>query len=328
MAGQSPLRRWKPFFAAFGLVDAAIEAAGPALIRDKIRTARGEVVELLCGVPAGDRDKAEQLCVALDGFMAESLLTLLAVPAEAVPTVLASSADLPKAVGALRLHHQSARVRGLARDVTRGWTAAVENDVARAVERFDAVRGVNKAKAAPVASRRPDVKREGPEEEKKMEAKAAPVASRRPDVKREGPEEEKKMEAKAAPEASRCPDVKREGPKEEKERMSGFDAMRGVSKAKAAPEASRRPSTDAKREGAKEEDKEKMETTKRKLREGYREAEDAKRQRKIQVIAAPKMVEQRQRKMHPILRERSRARCGTATAVVKRSFVSSFSWRG
>ncbi|CAN6300362.1 unnamed protein product [Urochloa humidicola] len=299
MAGQSPLRRWKPFFAAFGLVDAAIEAAGPALRRDAIRSARGEIVELLCGVPAGNARKAEELCVTLDGFMAESLLTLLAVPAEAVPSVLASSADLPKAVGALRLHHQSARVRGLARDVARGWTAAVEGDVAKAKQRFDAVCGENKAKAAPEASRRPDVKREGPDEEKeKMEAvrgvskaNAAPEASRRTDVKREGPEEEeKKMEAKAAPEASRHPSME----------------------------------VEPKREGPKEEEKEKMEATKRKLREGYRAAEDAKRQRKIQVIAAPKMVEQRQRKMHPILRERSRARCGMSTAVVRRSLVSSF----
>ncbi|CAL4931585.1 unnamed protein product [Urochloa decumbens] len=237
MAGQSPLSRWKPFFAAFGLVDAAIEAAGPALRRDEIRSARGEVVELLCGVPAGDARKAEELCVALDGFMAESLLTLKEVPAEAVPRVLASSADLPKAVGALRLHHQSARIRELARDVTRGWTATVEGDVARAKERFDAVRGVNNNKAAP----------EG--------------ASRRP-----------------------LPEAKRESPEE----------------------------------------KERMEATKRKLREGYREAEDAKRQRTIQVIAAPKTVEQRRREMHPILRERSRARCGSSTAVVRRSLVSSF----
>ncbi|CAL4940094.1 unnamed protein product [Urochloa decumbens] len=254
MAGQSPLRRWKPFFASFGLVDAAIEAAGPALRRDEIRGARGEVVELLCGVPAGDAGKAEELCVALDGFMAESLLTLLAVPAEAVPSVLASSAGLPKAVGALRIHHQSARVRGLARDVTRGWTAAVEGDVARAKERFDAVRGVNKA--APKL----DAKRGSAEVEKK------------------------KMEA---------------------------------------PEASRRSSLDVKKRESPEE-KERMEATKRKLREGYQEAEDAKRQRKIQVITAPKMVEQRRREMHPILRDRSRARCGTSAAVVRRSLVSSF----
>ncbi|RLN22911.1 hypothetical protein C2845_PM07G31470 [Panicum miliaceum] len=52
---RGPLRRWKPFFASFGLVDAAIEAAGPALCRDELR---GEVVELLCGVPAGDGGEA------------------------------------------------------------------------------------------------------------------------------------------------------------------------------------------------------------------------------------------------------------------------------
>ncbi|CAL4931892.1 unnamed protein product [Urochloa decumbens] len=257
MAGQSPLRRWKPFFSAFGLVDAAIEAADPALRRDAIRSARGEVVELLCGVPAaGDGRKAEELCVALDGFMAESLLTLLAVPAEKVPSVLTSSADLPKAVEALRCHHQSARVRGLARDITRGWTAAVEGDVAKAKERFDAVHGVNKA------------------------------APNKLDAKRGSAEvEEKKMEA---------------------------------------PEASRRSSLDVKKRESPEE-KERMEATKRKLREGYREVEDAKRQRKIQVIAAPKMVEQRRREMHPILRERSRARCGTSsTTVVRRSLVSLF----
>ncbi|CAL4923434.1 unnamed protein product [Urochloa decumbens] len=255
MAGKSLLRRWKPFFAAFGLVDAAIEAADPALRRDEIRSARGEVVELLCGVPAGDARKAEELCVALDGFMAESLLTLLAVPAEKVPSVLTSSADLPKAVGALRCHHQSARVRGLARDVTRGWTTAVEGDVARAKERFDAVCGVDKP--AP-----------------KLDAKRGSAEV----------EEKKMMEA---------------------------------------PEASRRSSLDVKKRESPEE-KERMEATKRKLREGYREAEDAKRQRKIQVITAPKMVEQKRQEMHPILRERSRARCGTSTAVVRRSLVSSF----
>jgi hypothetical protein len=49
-----------------------------------------------------------------------------------------------------------------------------------------------------------------------------------------------------------------------------------------------------------------MESTKRKLREGYKEAADAKRQRRIQVIQAPKMPEQR--KTHPIMRERNRQR--------------------
>ncbi|GJN39212.1 hypothetical protein PR202_gb28316 [Eleusine coracana subsp. coracana] len=64
-----------------------------------------------------------------------------------------------------------------------------------------------------------------------------------------------------------------------------------------------------------------MESAKRKLREGYQEAADAKRRRKIQVIQAPKIVERKV--MHPVPRERSRAGCGAPTAV-RRSLVPSF----
>jgi hypothetical protein len=63
---------------------------------------------------------------------------------------------------------------------------------------------------------------------------------------------------------------------------------------------------------------EKMNETKQKLREGYQQEADAKRQRRIQVIEAPKMTEQGPRKVHPILRERSRARCRAPPAAVKR----------
>nr|CAB3495457.1 unnamed protein product [Digitaria exilis] len=228
MAGKSPLRRWKPFFPAFGIIDAAIEASVvPALSRDKVRSARDEVVEMLRGVPAADARDSEEFCVLLDGFMAESLLTLRAVPAEAVPRVLASSADLAKAVGALR-RHESDRIRGLARDVIRGWTVAVEEDIARtsaAMKRLD-------------------------------------------DVCRQT--------TKAAAEASHPKTTNKTAP-----------------------------------------------VTKRKLHQRYQEVEDAKRQRKIQEIQAPKMPEQRQRNIvHPILRERSQARSGKST-VVRRCAVSS-----
>ncbi|KAK3131146.1 hypothetical protein QOZ80_6BG0502610 [Eleusine coracana subsp. coracana] len=56
-----------------------------------------------------------------------------------------------------------------------------------------------------------------------------------------------------------------------------------------------------------------MEVTKRKLQAGYQEAADAKRQRKIVVIEAPKMVEQKRR---------IQARCGATTAA-RRSLMSS-----
>jgi hypothetical protein len=69
---------------------------------------------------------------------------------------------------------------------------------------------------------------------------------------------------------------------------------------------------------------EKMKETKRKLHEGYHQEADAKRQRRIQVIEAPNMPEQRPRKVHPMLRERSRARCGAPPAAVKRSLMPAF----
>ncbi|KAF8698455.1 hypothetical protein HU200_035195 [Digitaria exilis] len=260
MAGKSPLRRWKPFFPAFGIVDAAIEASVvPGLSQDNVRSARGEVVELLHGVPAADARKAEELCVLLDGFMAEALLTLRAVPVEAVPRVLAASADLAKAVGSLR-RHESERVRGLARDVIRGWTSAVEDDIARTSAAMKMLDDVCGTKAAAEASH------------PKTTNKAAPVAA--------VGHGQRKMENTKA----QAPATNRDS--------------RGI------------PA-------------EKMEAAKRKLQQGYQEVEDAKRQRKIQEIQAPKMPEQRQRNIvHPILRERSQARSGKST-VVRRCAVSS-----
>ncbi|OEL24681.1 hypothetical protein BAE44_0014300 [Dichanthelium oligosanthes] len=262
MAGQSPLRRWKPFFSAFDLVDAAIEAAGVGICRDEIRSARGEVVELLCGVPAGDGGEAEELCVLLDGFMVESLLTLQAVPTEAMPRVLASSADLAKAVGALRVH-QSERVRGLARDVVRGWSVAVEDEMARAKAAMAKLDDVSAEASRPLPKKTAPV---AGSHGHKMENTKVPTT-----IPESAPP--KRTPPSIGPVARDCPE-------------------------------------------------EKMEATKRKLREGYQEVEDAKRQRKIQVIQAPKLLDQRQRKMHPILRERSQVRCGKST-VVRRCLFSS-----
>ncbi|KAG2539825.1 hypothetical protein PVAP13_9NG497314 [Panicum virgatum] len=240
----------KPFFAAFGLVDAAIEAAGPALYRDGFRSARGDVVELLCG----------ELCVVLDGFMAESLLTLQAVPAEVVPGMLASSADLAKAVGSLRFH-QSARISGLARDVIRGWSAAVEEDIARTCAAMKKLDDLSHVKASDAAH--------------PLTEKTKPMAA-------------------------------------------GFHDPRTMEKAKAAT------ATTILEQGSKfRSNFTEISATKRKLREGYRVVEDAKQKRKTQEIKPPKMLEQRQRKMHPILRERSKARCGSSRAV-RRCLVSSF----
>ncbi|XP_006651280.1 uncharacterized protein LOC102716859 [Oryza brachyantha] len=48
-------------------------------------------------------------------------------------------------------------------------------------------------------------------------------------------------------------------------------------------------------------------STTRKLRESYQEAEEARKRRQVHIIEDPKMLKQRQQKMHPIMRMRSRA---------------------
>ncbi|KAG0532190.1 hypothetical protein BDA96_04G087200 [Sorghum bicolor] len=123
MADKSPLRRWKPFFPAFGAIDASIEAAAPECCsRDKYRQVRGEIVELLCDCDAADGGRAEELCRLLDVAMAEALETLRVVP---VTPAMLTTTDVARAVGGL-LGHECGRVRGLARAVVSGWRASLE----------------------------------------------------------------------------------------------------------------------------------------------------------------------------------------------------------
>ncbi|CAO2194973.1 unnamed protein product [Urochloa humidicola] len=125
-----PLRRWKPFLAAFAEIDAAVEAAGGGISRDEFRRARCAIVERLCDTPDGEEDEAagEQLCRCLDAAMAESLLTLRVVPI--APATLATT-ELVPAVRALMKRHECERVRGLASDVLCGWRAAAERDLVK-----------------------------------------------------------------------------------------------------------------------------------------------------------------------------------------------------
>ncbi|KAM0901704.1 hypothetical protein ACQ4PT_019800 [Festuca glaucescens] len=57
---------------------------------------------------------------------------------------------------------------------------------------------------------------------------------------------------------------------------------------------------------------EKIQAAKRKFNQGYREAEDAKRRRLPIKVVAPEMIKQTLKKKHPIMRERSQARCGSS----------------
>ncbi|KQK17235.1 hypothetical protein BRADI_1g33180v3 [Brachypodium distachyon] len=258
MAAQSPLRRWKPFFAAFDSIDAAIEAADPDLCRDELREARGDIVELLCKAMDDDHE-AERLCVVLDEVMAESLETLRLVPA--MPTVLAST-DLAKAVGAL-LKHDSERVRVLASGIMSRWRASVQDNlvtVQAAMEKLDQIPLPNNNKI--VAGQQHVLAT------KKPTTKILETTSKKT-VKVTAP-----LPKKVSPTVGLCSNDKI------------------------------------------------MEATKRKFHEGYQEAENAKRQRRIQVVEAPEMLKQRQRKMHPIIMERSRAKCGSSMMVKKTISVS------
>jgi hypothetical protein len=280
-ATRSPLRRWERFFPAFAAIDDAIEAA-TAHPRGEFRSVRARIVGLLRGAEKDDGGVAEELCATLDAVMEEALATLRLAASAAPPesTVLAES------VVALSEHHESARVRGLAGDVVRRWTAAAEAVLVGAI-RFMEV--VNKHTKEPQILRGSAV---AADEDKRRHA---PLAKTKMAINpANGSVAVKKV---AAPLLNKQP------------------------KGKMEENAEARRKTPAGGNGVQSE--EMMASTKRKLREGYRQAEDAKRQRKIQLIEAPKKSEQRQTKMHPILRERSRARCGGSSSAVRRSLLPS-----
>jgi hypothetical protein len=69
----------------------------------------------------------------------------------------------------------------------------------------------------------------------------------------------------------------------------------------------------------------KLASTKRRLQEGYKEHEDAKRQRMIQVVEAPQMARQRRKSQHPIIRRRDEVRCAP-TVAERRALMSSLRW--
>jgi hypothetical protein len=283
---QSPLRRWKRFFGAFDSVDAAIVASDPALSRNEFRQIRGDVVELLCDCDADDH-RAEQLCVVLDDMMAESLETLKLVPA--TPAVLAT-ADLAKSVEALR-KHESERVRVLAGRVIAAWFD--QSGHAKVREQALQPKEIGKHQASTAA--RPDAATKQSSKIPALPAKrtAATVSSDR---------------LKTATIAAADPPLLKKTVEITKKKAS-VPAPAAVSIVRGD-----RPGLSS------ESEEDKFEASKRKMRDGFREVKDAKRQRGIQIIEPPKMLKQRrQKKMHPILRERSRARC--ASSIVKKTIV-------
>ncbi|RLN24288.1 hypothetical protein C2845_PM07G26380 [Panicum miliaceum] len=299
MADHHPLRRWKRFLAAFGAIDAAIEAAGPGASRDEFRRARCGVVERLCDTSEeGERD---ELCRDLDRAMVQSLLTLQAVPV--APATLART-ELVPAVRALR-RHECERVRALASDIVKrtppGATgdAPSEHDALHSPLAANAKAGNNKEMTAlPVGTGRSERVESITNTSQAVTASAGSNVNDSPTRKVLGPAASKKTALAVATTAR---------------------SVRVESTSKVSVTTSSSRITDSSGSGGRDMScflDDRIEASKRRLREGYREEADAKRQRKIQLIKAPETARQRERKQHPVMRERSRV--GYASSVTAR----------
>ncbi|KAK3134430.1 hypothetical protein QOZ80_6AG0549060 [Eleusine coracana subsp. coracana] len=274
---QSPLRRWKRFFSTFDTIDAAIvaskrkEEVGCA---EELRQAKGDVVQLLCDAP--EDDPAEEFFQILDDVMVEYLVTLKTVPV--TPTALAST-DLAMAVGFLLEEHESEQIRGLASEIVGMWRASVERDLAVARGRVEELRKLSDEILVTKAS---STTKTAIRSSNLVETKA-PKSTVPAKVSAPLP---KKIAPVACPvRASTAVNMDKKVPKSVPARPVNMD-KKMVPKKK-MPAIVGNGSRD--RAGI-----DKMEATKRMLRAGYQEAEDAKRQRKIVVIEAPKMVTKQQ----------------------------------
>ncbi|XP_035815910.1 uncharacterized protein [Zea mays] len=293
-----PLRRWRPFYRAFQAIDGVIEACGYP--RAEFRDVRGEIVVLLRG--ATDDGVAEQLCAALDDVMVESLKTLLVAP---LPHDLLASTDLARTVGALG-NHGSSRIRSLARDVVRGWRVAVEASCATAVA---VKKKLDNLSADQIPLPRAAV------DEKKMLPAAAEVHNKKPHV----PPAKTLPAAAAAAEVHskrlQVPPAKMLPTAEEHKKQHYVPPTKTIPTAAILSNHQKNMSETKKSSVA---DNEKMEATKRKLREGYQKADGVKRRRSIQTIKEEegKLLEQKQCKKDASHRmERGPVGCRTRTSL-------------
>jgi hypothetical protein len=281
---QSPLRRWKPFFRAFESVDAAIEAFDPVeFSRHELRSARGDIVERLCD--AADDDQAERLCLLLDDMMAESLETLRLIPL--MPTVLAKT-DLAKCVRALHKNHESERVRVLAGGIVAAWRASVQDDDAKVREVTHKVENLPQPKTMD--------HRTQPAKIPETSAKKTVRNAMPPKLLDNLPQQLKTMDHPTQPAKIPETPAKKKTAEITTNRASDPVAPGLIFRGDRAGLVS----------------DEKMLAAKRKFNQAYREAEDAKRQRLPIKVVAPEMIKQMQKRKHPILRERSQARCGSS----------------
>jgi hypothetical protein len=315
-----PLRRWRPFFLAFEAIDGVIEACGYP--RSEFRDVRGEIVVLLRG--ATDDGVAEQLCAALDDVMVESLKTLLVAP---VPHDLLASTDLARTVGALG-SHGSFRIRSLARDVVRGWRVSIKASFATAVavkKKLDNLSAdqiplpraavdekklhVPSAKMLPAAAEVHNKKPRVPPAKMLHAATAAEVHDKKsnvPPAKRlPAADDEVHNKRSHVPPAKMLPTAdehKKQHPTKTLPTVAILsNQQKNVSETKKPAVA----------------ESEKMEATKRKLRESYQEADGVKHRRNIQTIREEegKLLEQEKWKMHASHRmKRGPVGCRTKTS--------------
>ncbi|BAS99238.1 Os06g0691500, partial [Oryza sativa Japonica Group] len=195
----------------------------------------------------------------------------------AMPKMLAST-DLAQDVGALR-NHPSERVRGLATGIVRAWRASVKDELLKAAAAMEKLSQALE-----------------PDEADDHHAKILQPSPPKKTANSSQPSFPKKQSAPVAG-GSHVTMAKMEPPREKLPAAVG--SFRRESAASCGT------------------DEKAMNAAKRKLREGYQEAEDAKRQRTIKVIEAPK---QQQRKRHPIVQERNRSRVASHTSSLRRRF--------
>ncbi|XP_035815888.1 uncharacterized protein [Zea mays] len=294
-----PLRRWRPFFGAFEAIDGVIEACGYP--RSEFRDVRGEIVVLLRG--ATDDGVAEQLCAALDDVMVESLKTLLVAP---VPHDLLASTDLARTVGALG-SHGSFRIRSLARDVVRGWRVAIEASRATAV--------AVKKKLDNLCADKIPLPRAAVDEKKLHVPSAKMLPAAAVDNKKPRVPPAKMLHAATAAEVhnkrSHVPPAKMLPTADEHKKQHPTKTLPTAAilsnQQKNMSETNKPAVTES----------EKMEATKRKLRESYQEADGVKRRRNIQTIREEegKLLEQEQWKIHASHRmKRGSVGCRTRTS--------------
>uniref|UniRef100_J3MH28 TFIIS N-terminal domain-containing protein n=1 Tax=Oryza brachyantha TaxID=4533 RepID=J3MH28_ORYBR len=321
MAARGPHRRWNPFLPAFASVDAAIEAAEPGLSLREFRDARLKILEMLRD--ATDDEVAEELCVVLDDVMIESLMTLEMVPA--MPDMLRCT-NLAKDVCALR-NHKSERVRDLATGIIRGWRESVKDQIVKAAAVMKKVSQVlepdetdgHLAKIVEQLGSKKTTTALEPSFRKKQStpvAKTEPPREKTPAVAGSFRSRESSTLCSTDMTYHQAKILEPSAPKKTANaREPSFPRKESTPVAKTAEMEPPAAAGSFRRETVTtcSADEKALNVAKRKFRESYQKEEDAKRQRTVQVIEAPELAKQRQRKMDPILTERAQSRCPSSS---------------